>query len=56
MLRMPLNEVMAGQSVGLIGSGPGSTTSPGQVAQLPAALGEDDVSGMLLNQFIYNPH
>ena len=52
MLRMPVNEVMAGQSAGLIGSGPGGTKGPGQVTHLPAVLRENDVSGTLLNQFI----
>ena len=54
MLRTPVNEVMAGQSARLIGSGPGGTKGPGQVTQLPAACAkrEDDVSGTLLNQFI----
>lgn len=52
MLRMPVNEVVAGQSAGLIGSGPAGTKGPGQVTHLPAALREDDVSGTLLNQFI----
>lgn len=44
MLRMPVNEAVAGRSAGLIGSGPGSTKSPGHVAHLPAFLREDDVS------------
>lgn len=42
MLRMPVNEVMAGQSAGLIGSGPVGAKGPGQVTRSPAALREDD--------------
>ncbi len=45
MLRVPVNEAMAGQSAGLIGSGPGGAKGAGQVTHLPAALKEDDVQG-----------
>lgn len=56
MLRMPVNEVVAGQSAGLIGSGPAGTKGAGPVTHLPAALREDDISGTLLYQLIQNRH
>lgn len=42
MLRMPVNEVMAGQSAGLIGSGPVGTKGLGEVTRSPAALRDEN--------------